>query len=278
LPLRRRARGGDRRGRDRRHPAGRQHARRGGHPRRRCALRGHGLHRRPPLPPLMRVLVIGSGGREHALVWKLRQSPRISALYCAPGNAGIAEEAECVPIAADDVKRLLRFAEERHVDLTVVGPELPLTLGLVDRFTAAGLSAFGPTAAAARLEGSKAFTKELLRHERVPTAFFGVFGHPDDAARSPPLRTTSAPWTATGGRTRAAWAPARRRPSSRPRSRTASCARSWSPWCAASPGRASATRASSTPGSWCRTATPRCSSSTYASAIRRRRRCSSACA
>ncbi len=131
----------------------------------------------------MRVLVIGSGGREHALVWKLRQSPRISALYCAPGNAGIAEEAECVPIAADDVKGLLRFAEERHVDLTVVGPELPLTLGLVDRFTAAGLGAFGPTAAAARLEGSKAFTKELLRHEHVPTAFFGVFGDPDDAAR-----------------------------------------------------------------------------------------------
>ncbi len=131
----------------------------------------------------MRVLVIGSGGREHALVWKLRQSPRISALYCAPGNAGIAEEAECVPIAADDVKGLLRFAEERHVDLTVVGPELPLTLGLVDRFTAAGLSAFGPTAAAAHLEGSKAFTKELLRHERVPTAFFGVFDDPDDAAR-----------------------------------------------------------------------------------------------
>src|SRR6266403_1349751 len=90
-----------------------------------------------------------------ALVWKLRQSPRVSALYCAPGNAGIAEEAECVPIAADDVKGLLRFAEERHIDLTVVGPELPLTLGLVDRLTAAGLTAFGPTAAAARLEGSK---------------------------------------------------------------------------------------------------------------------------
>ncbi|HUE31233.1 MAG TPA: phosphoribosylamine--glycine ligase [Verrucomicrobiae bacterium] len=131
----------------------------------------------------MRVLVIGSGGREHALAWKLRQSPSLDALYCAPGNAGIAEHAECVPIAADDVKGLLRFAEERRIDLTVVGPELPLTLGLVDRFTAAGLRAFGPTAAAARLEGSKAFTKELLRHERVPTAFFGVFGDPDDAAR-----------------------------------------------------------------------------------------------
>src|SRR5207247_413325 len=82
-----------------------------------------------------------------------------------------AEDAECVPIAADDVKGLLRFAEERRIDLTVVGPELPLTLGLVDRLTAAGLRAFGPTAAAARLEGSKAFTKELLRHEHVPTAF-----------------------------------------------------------------------------------------------------------
>src|SRR5207249_5185852 len=114
---------------------------------------------------------------------KLRQSPRVETVWCAPGNAGIAEQAECVPIGVDDVKGLLRFAEERRIDLTVVGPELPLTLGLVDRFTAAGLSAFGPTAAAARLEGSKAFTKELLRHERVPTAFFGVFGDPDDAAR-----------------------------------------------------------------------------------------------
>jgi len=131
----------------------------------------------------MRVLVIGGGGREHALVWKLRQSPRVDALWCAPGNAGIAGDAECVPIAVDDVKGLLRFATERKVDLTVVGPELPLTMGLVDAFGAAGLRAFGPTAAAARLEGSKAFTKELLRHERVPTAFFGVFTDPDDAAR-----------------------------------------------------------------------------------------------
>jgi phosphoribosylamine--glycine ligase len=131
----------------------------------------------------MRLLVIGGGGREHALVWKLRQSPRVDALWCAPGNAGIAADAECVPIAADDVKGLLRFATERKVDLTVVGPELPLTMGLVDAFGAAGLRAFGPTAAAARLEGSKAFTKELLRHERVPTAFFGVFTDPDEAAR-----------------------------------------------------------------------------------------------
>ena len=139
----------------------------------------------------MKVLVIGSGGREHALVWKLRQSPRVATLWCAPGNAGIADDAECVPIAPDDVKGLLRFATEQGVDLTVVGPELPLTMGLVDAFTAAGLRAFGPTAAAARLEGSKAFTKELLRHEGVPTAFFGVFTAPDDAARY--IREVGAP-------------------------------------------------------------------------------------
>src|SRR5881398_561096 len=131
----------------------------------------------------MRVLVVGGGGREHALCWKLRQSPRLGALYCAPGNAGIAGVAECVPVAADDLAKLLRFAKEQAIDLTVVGPELPLTMGLVDRFAAAGLRAFGPTAAAARLEGSKAFAKELLRHARVPTAFFGVFTEADDAVR-----------------------------------------------------------------------------------------------
>jgi phosphoribosylamine---glycine ligase len=131
----------------------------------------------------MRVLIVGGGGREHALAWKLRLSPRLTQLYCAPGNAGIAEHATCVPIAIDDVKGLLRFAREQKIDLTVVGPELPLTMGLVDQFAAEGLRAFGPTAAAARLEGSKAFTKELLRHEHVPTAFFGVFDDPDDAVR-----------------------------------------------------------------------------------------------
>jgi len=130
----------------------------------------------------MRVLVVGGGGREHALVWKLRQSPRLERLWCAPGNAGIAADAECVPIAADDLKGLLCFATDEKIDLTVVGPELPLTMGIVDRFAAAGLRAFGPTAAAARLEGSKAFAKELLRHERVPTAFFGVFADADEAA------------------------------------------------------------------------------------------------
>src|SRR5262249_32600656 len=129
----------------------------------------------------MRVLVVGGGGREHALVWKLAQSPRVETLFCAPGNAGIAAEAECVPIAADDLDALVRFARERRVDLTVVGPERPLTLGIVDRFAHAGLRAFGPTAAAARLEGSKAFAKELLREERVPTASFDVFDDPDAA-------------------------------------------------------------------------------------------------
>src|SRR5438552_6736712 len=129
----------------------------------------------------MRVLVIGSGGREHALVWKLRRSPRVQALYCAPGNAGIAADAECVPIAADDLPGLERSARAAATELTVVGPELPLTLGLVDRFAAAGLRAFGPTAAAARLEGSKAFTKELRHQHHVPGAAFGVFRDPADA-------------------------------------------------------------------------------------------------
>ena len=131
----------------------------------------------------MRVLVVGGGGREHALVWKLRQSPRVEALFCAPGNAGIAAEAECVPVAADDVKGLLHLAREKRMDLTVVGPELPLTLGLVDRFAEAGLRAFGPVAAAARLEGSKAFSKDLCRQSHVPTAFFGTFTDPEEAVR-----------------------------------------------------------------------------------------------
>ena len=130
----------------------------------------------------MRVLVVGGGGREHALVWRLRKSPRVEAVFCAPGNAGIAELAECVPIAADDLAGLLRFARERAIDLTVVGPELPLTLGLVDRFRDAGLRAFGPTKAAAELEGSKVFTKRLLEKLRVPTAFFGAFSDADEAA------------------------------------------------------------------------------------------------
>jgi phosphoribosylamine--glycine ligase len=139
----------------------------------------------------MRILVVGGGGREHALVWKLAQSPQTEALFCAPGNAGIAALATCVPIAPGDVDALGRFAERERIDLTVVGPELPLTVGLVDRFAARGLRAFGPSAAAARLEGSKVFAKELLSRLGVPTAAFAVFDDPDAAVRH--VRARGAP-------------------------------------------------------------------------------------
>ena len=131
----------------------------------------------------MKILVIGSGGREHALVWKIRQSPRVSKIYCAPGNAGTAEHAELVALAADDIDGLCAFAEKERIGLTVVGPELPLSLGIVDRFEAQGLRVFGPNRAAAQLEGSKAFTKELMQQQGVPTAAFGVFRDPDEASR-----------------------------------------------------------------------------------------------
>ncbi len=124
----------------------------------------------------MRVLVVGSGGREHALCWKLRQSPLLSTLYCAPGNPGTAEVAENVELAAEDLDGLTRFASERRVDLTLVGPEQPLTLGLADRLQAAGLSVFGPRRAAARLEGSKVFAKRFMERHGVPTARFQVAG------------------------------------------------------------------------------------------------------
>lgn len=123
----------------------------------------------------MKILVIGSGGREHALVWKLRQSPLVSKVYCAPGNAGTALDAENVAIPAEDISRLLHFAKDQQIDLTVVGPEAPLVAGLADEFRKAGLPVFGPSAAAARLEGSKVFTKKLLRRANVPSADFHVF-------------------------------------------------------------------------------------------------------
>jgi phosphoribosylamine---glycine ligase len=129
----------------------------------------------------MKILVIGSGGREHALCWKIRQSPHVRELYCAPGNGGIADVARCVPIPADNVAGLTSFALEKKIDLTVVGPELPLTLGLVDALEKRGLPAFGPRREGAKLEGSKAFTKELLERCRVPTAAFGVFSDPEAA-------------------------------------------------------------------------------------------------
>jgi phosphoribosylamine--glycine ligase len=111
---------------------------------------------------MMRVLVIGSGGREHALAWKVASSPRVEHVYVAPGNAGTALEPHCenVAIAADDVPALVAFAEREHIDLTIVGPEAPLVLGVVDAFEAAGLRCFGPSRDCARLEGSKAFSKD----------------------------------------------------------------------------------------------------------------------
>jgi phosphoribosylamine--glycine ligase len=129
----------------------------------------------------MRVLVVGGGGREHALCWVIAASPLCDALYCAPGNAGIAQDAQCVPIAADDVEGLLRFASENTIDFVVVGPEAALVLGLVDQLTEVGIKAFGPSAAAAKLEGSKGFMKDLCAKYGIPTAAYGRFTDADTA-------------------------------------------------------------------------------------------------
>ena len=129
----------------------------------------------------MKILVVGSGGREHALVWKLRQSPKVTKIYCAPGNAGTALEAENLNIPSDDIHRLVKFAREEKIDLTVVGPEAPLVAGLCDELRRHGLAVFGPSAAAARLEGSKVFTKKLLRKANIPTAAFSVFNRMPEA-------------------------------------------------------------------------------------------------
>lgn len=123
----------------------------------------------------MRILLVGGGGREHALAWAIAASPLCTTLYCAPGNAGIAKEATCVPVAAEDVDGLVRFAQENAIDFVVVGPEAPLVAGLVDRLTEAGIKAFGPTAAAAALEGSKGFTKDLCAKYDIPTARYRRF-------------------------------------------------------------------------------------------------------
>jgi phosphoribosylamine---glycine ligase len=129
----------------------------------------------------MRILVVGSGGREHALCWAISASPLTSALFCAPGNAGIADEATCVPIGVDDLDALVRFARDEEIDFVVVGPEAPLVAGLVDKLTAAGVKTFGPTAAAAVLEGSKAFTKDFCARHNIPTAAYGRFTDADTA-------------------------------------------------------------------------------------------------
>ena len=131
----------------------------------------------------MQVLIIGGGGREHALAWKVAQSPRVAKVFVAPGNAGTALEAkiENVPIAAEAVAELAAFAQARHIALTIVGPEAPLVAGIVDTFQAAGLPCFGPSRAAAQLEGSKAFAKDFLARHRIPTAAYGNFTDVDAA-------------------------------------------------------------------------------------------------
>jgi len=128
----------------------------------------------------MKILVLGNGGREHALVWKLRQSARVSKLYCAPGNGGIAEEAECLPVDLKSLESIMALGERLRPDLTVVGPELPLTLGVVDEFTRRGWAAFGPTKAAAQLESSKSFAKEFLQRHHISTAPYAICDSVDE--------------------------------------------------------------------------------------------------
>ena len=130
----------------------------------------------------MQVLVIGGGGREHALVWKIKQSPRVEKIFCAPGNAGTKEIAENIAIAADDIEGLLEFALQNKIGLTVVGPEQPLVMGIVDRFEEKGLRIFGPNASAAELEGSKAFSKDIMKKYDLPTAEYKTFNSADQAA------------------------------------------------------------------------------------------------
>jgi phosphoribosylamine--glycine ligase len=139
----------------------------------------------------MRILVVGGGGREHALCWALAASPLCDRLFCAPGNAGIARQADCVPIGAEDIDGLVAFARDQAIDYVVVGPEAPLVAGLADRLSAAGITAFGPSAQAAALEGSKGFTKDLCAKYGIPTAAYGRFT--DAKAAKAYLREQSVP-------------------------------------------------------------------------------------
>ena len=129
----------------------------------------------------MKILIVGGGGREHAIAWKLAKSPKVEKMYCAPGNAGIAEVAECVNIGVMEFDKLVAFAKENEIDLTVVAPDDPLAAGAVDAFEAAGLRAFGPRANAAILEGSKAFSKDLMKKYGIPTAAYETFNDPERA-------------------------------------------------------------------------------------------------
>src|SRR5215472_14903008 len=139
----------------------------------------------------MRVLVVGSGGREHALAWSISASPLVDRLFCAPGNAGMAEEAECVAIGATDIRGLVEFCRKEQIDFVVVGPEAPLVLGLVDALEAEGIPAFGPSAAASAIEASKAFAKDLCVRSQIPTATHRRFRDP--AAAKAFIATHGAP-------------------------------------------------------------------------------------
>ncbi|MFI5103637.1 MAG: phosphoribosylamine--glycine ligase [Terriglobales bacterium] len=138
----------------------------------------------------MKVLVIGSGGREHALAWKLRQSPRVTQVYCLPGNGGICQEATCLPGDPKNIDSLLAAAHQIQADVTVVGPELPLSLGVVDEFTRRGLKIFGPTQAAAQLESSKSFAKEFMQRYNIPTAHYAVAASEEELRKSLGLFST----------------------------------------------------------------------------------------
>ena len=132
---------------------------------------------------MKKILVIGSGGREHTIVWKLSSSPKIGKIFCAPGNAGISRQAQCIPIHTEDIPGLANFAEKESIDLTVVGPEAPLTMGIVDFFQKRGLTICGPSAQAAELEGSKAFAKEFMKKYNIPTADHMTFSSPEEAKK-----------------------------------------------------------------------------------------------
>jgi len=129
----------------------------------------------------MKILIVGGGGREHALAWKIHQNREVSAIYAAPGNAGIAEIAECIPLQVSDIAGLSRLAREKGIDLTIVGPELPLSLGIVDEFEAQGLAVFGPCREAVAIESSKVFAKRLMKENNIPTASYEVFSDPQKA-------------------------------------------------------------------------------------------------
>ena len=142
----------------------------------------------------MDILIVGGGGREHALACKLQKSPRVDRLYCAPGNAGIAEAAEIAPIGAADIPALVAFCKEKAIDFVVVGPELPLTLGLTDALGEAGIKAFGPSKEAARLEGSKAFAKDFMTRHGIPTAAYAVYQAGEAAEAKAFAGTLPGPW------------------------------------------------------------------------------------